>query len=169
MLIDYLDTVKFWWCSVQLLSCVQLFVTPMDCNMAGFPVHHQQWELAQTHAHQVDDIIQPSHPSSLPSPPAFNHSQHQGLSFQYSLISSSILGTYQSGEFIFHCPIFLPFHTVHGVLKARILKWFAIPFSCGLHFVRTLHLDPSILGGSTQHGSWFHSISQGCGPCDQFD
>ena len=27
------------------------------------------------------------------------------------------------------CPIFLPFHTVHGVLKARILKWFAIPFS----------------------------------------
>ena len=22
------------------------------------------------------------------------------------------------------CPIFLPFHAVHGVLKARILKWF---------------------------------------------
>ena len=36
------------------------------------------------------------------------------------LISSSILGTYQPGEFIFQCPIFLPFHTVHGVLKARI-------------------------------------------------
>ena len=35
----------------------------------------------------------------------------------------------------------LPFHTVHGVLKARILKWFAIPFSSGLHFVRTLYLD----------------------------
>ena len=27
------------------------------------------------------------------------------------------------------------FHTVHGVLKARILKWFAIPFSSGPHFV----------------------------------
>ena len=27
------------------------------------------------------------------------------------------------------CPIFLPFRTVHGVLKARILKWFAISFS----------------------------------------
>ena len=25
------------------------------------------------------------------------------------------------------------------VLKARILKWFAIPFSSGPHFVRTLH------------------------------
>ena len=43
------------------------------------------------------------------------------------LISSSILGTYPPGEFMFQCPIFLPFHTVHGVLKARILKWFAIP------------------------------------------
>ena len=45
------------------------------------------------------------------------------------------------------CPIFLPFHTVHGVLKARILKWFAIPFSSGPRFVRTFHHDPSILGG----------------------
>ena len=25
----------------------------------------------------------------------------------------------------------LPFYTVHGVLKARILKWFAISFSSG--------------------------------------
>ena len=40
------------------------------------------------------------------------------------LISSSILGTYRPEEFIFQCHIFLPFHTVHGVLKARILKWF---------------------------------------------
>ena len=24
---------------------------------------------------------------------------------------------------------FLPFHSLHGVLDARILKWFAIPFS----------------------------------------
>ena len=54
------------------------------------------------------------------------------------LISSSILGTYWPEEFIFQCPIFLPFHPVHGVLKARILKWFAIPFSNGPPFVRTL-------------------------------
>ena len=31
------------------------------------------------------------------------------------------------GELIFRCHIFFPFHTVHGVLLARILKWFAIP------------------------------------------
>ena len=28
------------------------------------------------------------------------------------------------------------FFTVHRVLKARILKWFAIPFSSESHFVR---------------------------------
>ena len=72
------------------------------------------------------------------------------------LISSSILGTYWSGEFIFQCPIFLPFHTVHGHLKARMLKWFAIPFSSRPHFVRTLHRDPSILVGPMCHGSQFH-------------
>ena len=44
-------------------------------------------------------------------------------------------------------------HILHGVLKARMLKWFAIPFSGGQHFVRTLHHDPSVLDGSAWHGS----------------
>ena len=44
------------------------------------------------------------------------------------LISISILGTYRPGEFIFQCLTFLPFHNVHGVFNARILKWFAIPY-----------------------------------------
>ena len=69
-----------------------------------------------------------------------------------SLISSSILGTYRPGEFIFQCPVFLPFHTVHGVLMAGILKWFAIPFSSGPRSVRPLHHDPAILGGPTRYG-----------------
>ena len=51
------------------------------------------------------------------------------------LISSSILVTYRPGEFLFQYPIILPFHTVHGVLKTRILKRFAIPFSSGPHSV----------------------------------
>ena len=69
------------------------------------------------------------------------------------LYSSSMLGTYQPGEFIFQCPIFLPFHTVHGVLKAGIMKGFAIPVSSGPHSVRPLHHDPSVVGGPTWHGS----------------
>ena len=55
-------------------------------------------------------------------------------------------GTYWPGEFFFQYPIILSFHTVHGVLKARILKWFAIPFSSGPHSVRLLHHDPPVLG-----------------------
>jgi len=51
----------------------------MDCNMPGFPVHHQIPELAQTHVHQVSDAIQSSPPLLAPSPPTFNLSQHQGL------------------------------------------------------------------------------------------
>ena len=63
------------------------------------------------------------------------------------LISSSILGTYWPGEFFFQYSIILPFHTVHGVLKAKILKWFAIPFSSEPHSVRSLLCDPFVLGG----------------------
>ena len=70
----------------------------------------------------------------------------------FPLISSSLLGTYWPGKFLFQYPIILPFHTVHGVLKARILKLFAIPFSSGPHSVRPLHLDPPVLGGPTWHG-----------------
>ena len=68
------------------------------------------------------------------------------------LISSRIVGTYQPGEFLLQYPIILPSHTVHGVLKARILKWFAIPFSSGPHSVRPLHHDLPVLGGPTWHG-----------------
>ena len=57
------------------------------------------------------------------------------------------------GSSSFSVLCFLPFHTVHGVLEARILKWLAIPFSSGPCFVRILHHDPSILGGPTWHGS----------------
>ena len=31
--------------SIQLLGCVQLFATPMDCSTPDFPVHHQSWNL----------------------------------------------------------------------------------------------------------------------------
>ena len=76
-----------WSCiltsSVQSLSRVQFFEMPW---MPGFPVHHQLPELAQTLVHWVSDAIQPSHPLSSPSPPAFNLSQHQGL---FQRVSSS--------------------------------------------------------------------------------
>ena len=69
-------------------SCL-LLCDPMDCSMPGLPVHHQISEFTQTHSHRVGDAIQPSHPLSSPSLPAFNLSQHQGL-FQW--VSSSPSG-----------------------------------------------------------------------------
>ena len=59
---------------------------PLDCSTPVLPVYHQLLEFTQTHVHWVGDAIQPSHPLSSPSPPAFNLSQHQGL-FQW--VSSS--------------------------------------------------------------------------------
>ena len=64
--------------SIQYSLCLTL-CAHMDCSTPGFPVHHQLPELNQTHVYQVGDAIQPSHPLSYPSPPAFNISQHQGL------------------------------------------------------------------------------------------
>ena len=65
-------------------SCPTL-CNPMDCT-PGLPVHHQLPEFTQTHVHWVSDAIQPSHPLSSPSPPAFSLSQHQGL---FKWVSSS--------------------------------------------------------------------------------
>ena len=41
----------------------------MSRSTPGLPVHHQLHEFTQTHAHQVGDAIQPSHPLSSPPPP----------------------------------------------------------------------------------------------------
>ena len=56
----------------------------MDCSTPGLPAHHQLPEFTQTHVHWVGDDIQPSHPLSSPSPPAFSLSQHQGLCHRVS-------------------------------------------------------------------------------------
>ena len=61
----------------------------MDCSMPsmpGLPILHHLLEHTQTHVHQVGDAIQPYHPMSSPSRPAFNLSQHQGL---FKWVSSS--------------------------------------------------------------------------------
>ena len=68
--------------SVQFSSVPQSCPTlcdPIDCSTPGLPVHHQLPEFTQTHVHRVGDAIQPSHPLSPPSFPAFNLFPHQGL------------------------------------------------------------------------------------------
>ena len=68
--------------SVKLSSVAQSCPTlcdPMNRSMPGLPIHHQPPEFTQTHAHQVGDAIQPSHPLLSPSPPDPDPSEHQGL------------------------------------------------------------------------------------------
>ena len=70
--------------TVQLHSRVLLFAipwmqhtrTPCPSPIPGACSNSCYWG---------DDVIQPSHPLSSPSPPAFNPSQHQGL---FQLVSS---------------------------------------------------------------------------------
>ena len=68
-----------WQFSSVAQSCLTI-CDPMECNMPGFPIHHQLLETTQTLVHRVSDAIQPRHPLSSPSPPAFNLSHHRGLS-----------------------------------------------------------------------------------------
>ena len=63
--------------SDQLLSCVQLFVTPRTAaRQASLPITNSQSLLKLMS--RVGDAIQASHSLLIPSPPAFNPSQHQG-------------------------------------------------------------------------------------------
>ena len=84
------DSVQF--SSVQSLSRVRL-CDFMNHSTPGLLVHHQLPEFTQTHVHRVSDAIQPSHPLSLPSPPAPNPSQHQSL-FQYLINCAQIIKTF---------------------------------------------------------------------------
>ena len=85
----------------------------MNRSTPGLPVNHQLPEFTQTHVHQVNDAIQPSHPLSSPSPPAPNPSQHQSLFhfvvflYFFALITeegfliSLFFGTLHSNGYIF--------------------------------------------------------------------
>ena len=95
-------------------SCPTL-CNSMDCSTPGFPVHHQLPKLAQTHAHRVDDTIQPSHSLSSPSP-AFNLSQHSVFS------NESVLHIRWPKYWSFSFSI-SPFDKYSGLISFRI-DWF---------------------------------------------
>ena len=80
------DPPLFKCCCCSVTQVCLTLCNPVDCSTSGFPVLHHLLELAQTHVHRVGDAIQPSHPPSSPSPPAFHLSQHQSL---FQCVSSS--------------------------------------------------------------------------------
>ena len=120
------------WTLLQFSSVVQscpTFCDLMDCSMPGFPVHHQLPELAQTHVHQVSDAIQPSHPLSSPSPPAFNLSYIRVFSSEsilrmmwpkYWSFSFSISPSNEYSGLIFFRMDWLDLLPVQGTLKSLL-------------------------------------------------
>ena len=109
-------TIKTGISKVQIRLVAQSCPTlcdPMNRSMPGLPVHHQLPEFTQTHIHWVGDAIQPSHPLSSPSSPAFNLSPHQGL-FQW-VSSSHQVAKYWSFSFSIS-----PYNEYSGLISFRM-------------------------------------------------
>ena len=67
--------------SVQSFSHVRLFATAWTAECQASQSITNSQRLLNLNVHRVGDAIQPSHPLSSPSPPAFNLSQHPGFFF----------------------------------------------------------------------------------------
>ena len=63
------------------------------------------------------------------------------------LTASNLGGTHLSPSYLFAFSYYL------WGSPGKLLKWVAISFSSGPRFVKTLHYDPSVLGGPAWHGS----------------
>ena len=110
-------------------SVVSDSLWPYGLQLPGLPVHHQLPEFTQTQVRWAGDAIQPSHPLSSPSPPAYNLSQHQVFSnesvlcirwtkywnFSFSISSSSEY----SGLISFQID-WLDLFAVQGTLKSLL-------------------------------------------------
>ena len=115
----------------------------MDCSTPGFPVHHQLPELTQTHVYHVGDAIQPFHPLSSPSPPAFNLSQHQGL-FQW-------VGSLHKVAKVLELHI-SPFNEYSGLISFRI-DWFNLHAVQGT--LKSLLQHHNLKGAVLLHSAFF--------------
>ena len=147
--------------SVQALSHVPL----MDCSTPGLLVHHQLPELTETHVHRVGDAIQPSHPLSSPSPPAFNLSQHQGLSNESALrirwskywsFSFSISPCNEYSGLISFRMDWVELLAVQGTLKSLLQHhgWKASILQCSAFFIVQLSHPYMTTGKTTALTRW---------------
>ena len=82
----------------------------MECSTPGFPVLHYLPDFAHAHVHWVGDAIQPSHPLSSPSPPAFYLFQHLSLCIRWPKYWSFSIS---------------PSNEYSGLISFRI-DWFAV-------------------------------------------
>ena len=67
---------------MSLSKCWELVMGREACILQSMALQSQTWLSFWTELNWFGNAIQPSHSLSSPSPPAFNHSQYQGL-FQW--------------------------------------------------------------------------------------
>ena len=124
---QYLHHIWYWFAAVQFsCSVVSDSLWPHGLQHARLPCPSPAPRVVQTHVRWVGDVIQPSHPLSSPSP-AFNLSQHQGLSNEsvlhirwpkyWSFSFSSSLSSEHSGLISFRIDWF-DLLAVPGTLKS---------------------------------------------------
>ena len=115
--------------SVQSLSCVRLFATAWTAARQSSLSILQLLEFAQTYVHWISDVIQPSHPLSSPSPPAFNFSRIRVFSNKFILhirwlkywsFSFSISPYNENSGLISFRIDWLDFLAVQGTLKSLL-------------------------------------------------
>ena len=108
---------------------------------------HHLLDLAQTHLQWVGDAIQPFHPLSFPSPPAFNLSQHQVFS------NESVLHIRWPKYWSFSYSI-SPSKKYSGLISFRI-DWFDL---CAVQETLKSLLQHKSLKASSPHCSTFFMI-----------
>jgi len=94
----------YWSLAWKILSItlLALFFTALDCTSITIHIHNWALFLFWLHLFILSRVISP-------------------------LFSSSILGTYWPGEFIFQCHIFLPFHIFMGFSRQEYWNGLSFP------------------------------------------
>ena len=78
-----MEALKNSVCCCSATQASPTLCNPMDWSTTRLPVLHYLPQFAQTHVHWVDDVIQPSHPRSHPSPPALQSFPASGSLLQW--------------------------------------------------------------------------------------
>ena len=117
----------------------------MDCSTPGFHFITNSWSLLQLMPVETAVSIQPSHPLSSPSPPAFNLSQHQGL-FQW------VRSSYQVAKVL---EFQLQHQSFHWIFRTDSLYGWLVGSPCSLWTHKSLLQHHNSKASILRHSAFF--------------
>ena len=133
-------------------SCPTL-CDPMNRSTPGLPVHHKLPEFTQTHAHQVNDAIQPSHvfscPQTFPGSGSFLMSRLYTRWLKYWSFRFSIIPSNEYSVLISFRMDWFDLLAVQGTLRS-LLQHHNLKASVLWHLVFMVQLShPYVITGKT--------------------